>query len=289
MMSGGVNAMWGPDYRLPGKTLSRDGHRLFYLDRGEGTPIVLLHGLGWDTSLWFATMARFAGHCRLIALDTRGHGQSTLPDGRFSISDLAGDVEALLRHLGVAEFALAGFSQGGMTAQSLAVRMGEACKGLLVAGAGSYFPPAAQQVMEGRIVAFSEEGADGAADAAAASIFSDAFRDGHPDLIARFKAWRVSVDQQALLRCTEALFGFDNREYAAAITAPSYVAIGDADRLASVAAARALAQSLPDLRRFDVLPAGHMLPVEQPDRFADLFATFLNDVCSPASSAAGHP
>ena len=284
-----INVLWGPQCRLPGAEIDLGGHRMFFVDVGAGTPVLLLHGLGWDTSLWFQAFALLGGRARLIAVDTRGHGRSTLPDGDFRIADLADDAMAVMRHLGVSRFAVAGFSQGGMTAQVLAARCGGDCLGLLVAGATDMFPPAAEKVMQARIDAFAQEGAGGAANAAAASIFSESFRAAHPDEIARFKRWRISLDQQALLRCTRSLFGFDNRSAAASITAPAYVTVGDRDNLASVEAARRLAWSLPNLRRFEVMPGGHMLPVEQPDRFGVLLDSFIDDVAGPNSPASGQP
>jgi len=284
-----INRLWGPTCRLPGTYFDLGSHRLFYADVGAGPVVVLLHGLGWDTSLWFQTIALFASRCRIIAVDTRGHGLSTLPPNDFSIADLADDVDRLLQHLGITTFAVAGFSQGGMTAQVLASRHADNCLGLLVAGALAAFPLAAQRIMERRMAAFADEGAAGAAQAAAASIFSSGFRAAHPEEIERFQAWRLTLDQQALLRCTRALFGFDIGESAAAIAAPAYVTLGDQDALASVAGGRRLAEALPNLRRFEVMPGGHMIPIEQPERFAALFANFIEDIAGRITTAPDHP
>jgi pimeloyl-ACP methyl ester carboxylesterase len=51
------------------------------VEAGSGPTVLLLHGLGWDHSLWNPTVERFAPKYRMIAADTRGHGATDKPDG----------------------------------------------------------------------------------------------------------------------------------------------------------------------------------------------------------------
>src|SRR5579885_860213 len=87
-----------------------------YLDEGEGDPIVLVHGfasnkdVNWVYPTWVSTL-RQAGR-RVIALDNRGHGQSAkLYDPEdYHIGIMAGDVRALLDHVGIARADIMGYS-----------------------------------------------------------------------------------------------------------------------------------------------------------------------------------
>ncbi|MGA0602486.1 alpha/beta fold hydrolase [Caulobacter sp. KR2-114] len=105
-----------------------DGVRLAWRELGEGRPVVLLHGfLSSAERNWFApgvaqALAE-AGH-RVIAPDCRGHGASDAPEapGAWPPDVMAADVEALIAHLRLTDYDLAGYSMGGRTAARVLVR-----------------------------------------------------------------------------------------------------------------------------------------------------------------------
>jgi hypothetical protein len=65
------------------------------VEAGSGPPVLLLHGLGWDHSLWNPTVERLAKHYRAIAADTRGHGATDKPDGPYDMAMFARDTARL--------------------------------------------------------------------------------------------------------------------------------------------------------------------------------------------------
>src|ERR1700693_836837 len=106
-------------------TIEARGLRFHYVEWGEaGAPvIVLLHGMSAMSRIWDplgqALMARY----RVIALDQRGHGDTSWPqEHAYSTDDYVGDVEALVEAWGVDRFALIGLSMGGMNAMAYAAR-----------------------------------------------------------------------------------------------------------------------------------------------------------------------
>ena len=107
---------------------SADGLDLAYREMGEGRPLVLIHGLfsnGWTNWIRYghAQVIADAGF-RVIMPDLRGHGQSAAPhDPSFYPPDvLAADGEALVRHLGLTDYDLGGYSLGGRTTLRMLVR-----------------------------------------------------------------------------------------------------------------------------------------------------------------------
>lgn len=84
------------------------------------SPLIFLHGTGCDASDWMPVIERLRRNQRCIALDFRGHGQSTVPSQPFTLADLAGDVLCLVDYLGIQELVIVGHSLGGMVAVEVA-------------------------------------------------------------------------------------------------------------------------------------------------------------------------
>lgn len=98
------------------------GSQMYYLDRGEGVPVVLLHGYLGNAYMWAPQISAFENHFRLIAPDIWGHGNSgDLPDGTDDLTRVARQLLALLDTLSIERFILIGHSVGGMLAGEIAV------------------------------------------------------------------------------------------------------------------------------------------------------------------------
>ena len=104
---------------------ANDGHSLHYEVHGEGRPVVLLHGItvsfAGNCAAWGWIDALVARGFRVIGLDFRGHGGSDKPrdPAAYGTDALAGDVLALLDHLGIAHASLIGYSLGSKIALHL--------------------------------------------------------------------------------------------------------------------------------------------------------------------------
>jgi pimeloyl-ACP methyl ester carboxylesterase len=100
----------------------RDDVALFYTDEGEGDlPLLLVHGWGCDSSDWGWQLEYFAQRTRVITVDLRGHGASTVTEEGYDPRTLAADIALLLADLGVAEVVAAGHSLGGLIVSALAI------------------------------------------------------------------------------------------------------------------------------------------------------------------------
>ena len=114
-------------------TLSVNGTTIGYEDRGDGPPVVLVHGLGLSRQMWRGQIERFSASHRVIAVDTRGAGESgQLGRGTEVLATQAKDVACLLDRLDVARVVLCGVSYGGVLAQEFATTFPERLAGLVV-------------------------------------------------------------------------------------------------------------------------------------------------------------
>lgn len=108
------------------------GAELWYEQRGQGPDVVLIGGLSDPAESWELQLAGLSDRYRVTAFDNRGAGRSPMvPDG-FTVADMADDVAALMRGLGIEQAHVAGFSGGSMTAQELALRHPELVRSLVL-------------------------------------------------------------------------------------------------------------------------------------------------------------
>ena len=111
---------------------------LFYEERGRGEPLLLLHGNGESHAYFEHQLAYFSSRYRVIAPDTRGHGQSPRGRGEFSIRRFSSDLYDFMRDLGIQSAHLLGFSDGGNIALTFALRHPDMVKSLILNGANLY-------------------------------------------------------------------------------------------------------------------------------------------------------
>ncbi len=131
------------------ETLSVNGIDLAYEDRGDGPPLLLLHGFFGSSGDWIHLfdLDELSKSHRLILPDARGHGRSTNPTGVLTHRRAADDVRALLDHLGLDRFPALGLSFGGNILLHLATAEPARLTAMVTIGAPSYFPPQARAIM----------------------------------------------------------------------------------------------------------------------------------------------
>jgi pimeloyl-ACP methyl ester carboxylesterase len=125
-----------------------DGANLHYEIRGEGEPLLLLHGMTGCAGDWaHAGRDDLEKEYQLILPDARGHGRSTNPGRTFSHRQCAVDTLALLDHLGVESCKAIGMSMGGNTLLHMATRQPGRIDAMVVISATMYFPDQARALM----------------------------------------------------------------------------------------------------------------------------------------------
>ena len=109
--------------------------KLYYREKGSGTPLILLHGNGESGEYFVNQIDYFSKQYRVIAVDTRGHGQSPRGEAPFSIRQFADDLRDFMDELGLEKADILGFSDGGNIALVFAIRYTERVDRLIVDGA----------------------------------------------------------------------------------------------------------------------------------------------------------
>jgi pimeloyl-ACP methyl ester carboxylesterase len=131
----------------PGHTMAVNGMEMYYEARGEGEPLVLLHGGGGVGAHWGLIFKEPPEGFRLVIPDLRGHGRSTNPSGEIKFRQLAVDVFGLLDRLGVERFKAIGMSLGAKTLLHAATQQPERIEAMVLVSATPYFPEQARAIM----------------------------------------------------------------------------------------------------------------------------------------------
>lgn len=262
-------------------TVTINDTSVFYRTFGDAAapPLVLVHGLYGDSSGTTPVAERLAAHFFVIAPDAIGHGRSEHP-AHFTIEDQGRMLNALPAVLGVAADVLVGISMGAYLAAQAAVLKPALWRRLvLVVGKAQGVTSSSAAYAARRGVDLTTLDPEALLELMQEALWS-------PDTPAEQRAEIMAaqpIDEAVVLTAAEkaaverSLAGFDLRPGLGAIATPTLVLSGRADGLNPPEAGAELARGISDAR-FDVYEhAGHMLPYEQPDRFAADVVAFAGE------------
>lgn len=244
--------------------------------RPGGPVIVLANSLGTDARIWDGVIARLADRYGILSYDKRGHGLSDAPPGPYSLDGHAADLEGLLDHLGLGDFALAGISVGGMIAQRVALRRPGRVKALILCDTAARIGAAAS--WNERIEAVRTRGMAAIADAVLDRWFTQAFRRDRPAELAGWRNMLLRTPAEGYAGTCAALRDADLTADVPAIGLRTLVVSGAEDLATPPDVVRALADLLPDAR-FEIVPdAAHIPSIEQPEKLATLMEDYFREV-----------
>lgn len=227
-------------------------------------PLVLMHSLGVDASMWSPQLSALAERYRVIRPDLRGHGRSGVPEGSASMDRLGRDVLNLLDALELQTVTYCGLSIGGMIGQWLGYRAPERLDRLVLANTTAYMGPPSN--WRDRIATVMAEGMAPLVPAVLERWFTPDFRSKSPAAVDRVRAVLSATAPGGYAACCAAIRDMDFRPTAGLIRVPTLVIGGTADPATPPEHAQWLAAAIPNARLV-LLDAAHLSNIEQPDAF----------------------
>ena len=115
-------------------------NRIRFIEKGEGPPLILLHGMGGSLEWWEYNLDALSQKCRVIAFDFPGFGYSSLPDSRFRLDSVPDFMASLLNAFQLTRASLIGNSMGGLFALVTAAKMPDRIEKLILVNNAGFGP-----------------------------------------------------------------------------------------------------------------------------------------------------
>lgn len=236
----------------------------FYETAGSGPPVVLVHGMGGDATLWDRHAAALEDRFKVVRYDIFGHGRSGPLPGPWRFTQFARQLGDLLDHLGIERAVVCGFSLGGNIAQCFAIEYPARTAALVIVSSACARTAEEQAAVDRRVEQVCAGGPPAVVEGALARWFGPDFAAAHPEVIGYWRAKTLANDPASYAEAYRLYADNDRRllDRLPAIAAPTLILTGDQDagqtpRMAEAMAARIAGSEvaiLPGIR--------HMLPLE---------------------------
>jgi pimeloyl-ACP methyl ester carboxylesterase len=270
--------------------LELNGDRVAYLDVGQGSAVLLIHGMGGSSQTWREVVPHLATRHRVIAPDLLGHGQSDKPRADYSLGAFAVWLRDLLNQLGISRVTLVGHSLGGGVAMQFAHQHPEYVERLVLISSGGLGPelgrtlrlmsaPGAEFVLPiiapQKVVAAGERLRGWLASAGVRSAQADETWNAYISLAdpktrtAFLRTLRSVVDYRG-----QAVSAFNKMHFTAGL--PTLLIWGEQDRLIPVSHGRDAHEALPGSMLVTLPGVGHFPHVEAPLAVTDTLDEFIS-------------
>ena len=264
-------------------TVRANGQTLYYEIHGEGQPLVLVMGIGYDSTLWtLAQVPPLSQTFQVVIFDNRDAGRSSQATSAYTIADMADDTAGLMDALEIETAHVCGLSMGGMIAMEFALRHPGRLDRMILTGApGAPARAAFHPIRTWNWVKPNDTTGEMFACQQFTWLFSTAFlrnREAVQQTVAMLSSNPNPIGPEAYNRQARAMLQFDVLDRLAGVKAPTLCIVGEQDLLTPVHECREVADRISGAAFEVIVGAGssHVVPIERPDDFNALVTRFLS-------------
>jgi 3-oxoadipate enol-lactonase len=250
------------------------GYSIGYDEQGGGDalPIIFLHGVGSDKSVWHPQLDFFGQERRAISFDYPGYGDSDPAPDETTRDDFAAAILSAMKEIGVSRAHICGLSLGGVIAIALYDLAPEACASLILADTFAVHPEG-RAIFE-RSIAASHD----LRTMAEARIDVLLAQPADPKLRSEVIETMARIDPAAYRVGARAVWLADQRQRASLIVIPTLVLVGSQDLVTPYDLSAELADLVPDARLQVIEGAGHLSNCERADEFNAAVESFVSSI-----------
>ena len=246
----------------------------------QGAPwLAFSHSLACSVRMWDAQIEALKDRFRILAYDTRGHGQTSAPAGPYTLEQLADDLRALVSHLDIQRLHFVGLSMGGMIGQTFALKYPGIFNRLVLADTGHGQTPETVKQWEDRIRVAEAQGMKPLVAPTMERWFTEPFR-ASPQAAA-IAELIAATPVAGYVGCGQAIMKLNTTARLKEIKLPVLAIAGEADP--SAPGTKYIGENVPGAKLVMLKQAAHLANIEQPEGFNRALAEFLS---SPASARA---
>ena len=239
----------------------------------DNPALIFSNSLGTSYQMWQTQIDVLQNAYFIICYDTRGHGQSSAPEGPYSIEQLGQDVIDLLEHLDINKAFFCGISMGGMTGQWLAINHPERFYHLMLCNTAAKIGN--ETAWKERAQLVRAQGLQSIADTAGARWFTPNFIKNNPTVVKQLSDTLAAGSSDGYASCCEALAMADMREQLQKITVPITVLAGEQDPITTISDGQYMVDHMTNDATLATIDASHISNIEQPQVFNKLIQQHL--------------
>jgi 3-oxoadipate enol-lactonase len=256
-----------------------NGKLHYAIDGADHAPVLVLsNSLGTTLDMWLPQMPALIEHFRVLRYDTRGHGQSDVTPGPYSMAQLGGDVITLLDHLAIPRAHFCGLSMGGMTGIWLGIHQPTRIDRLVLCNTSAAI--GVPEMWNARIAQVRQGGMDAVVATVLDRWFTPDFLSHAPAQVERVKAMLAKTSVDGYTANCAAVRDMDQRADLGRIASPTLVIGGKHDKSTPPEHGELIARSIPGARYVE-LNAAHLSNWEVAQAFTQQVLGFLLN--TPAS------
>ncbi len=244
---------------------------------GTGPPLLLVHGVGLDHTMWNLVTPTLALDREVIAYDLLGHGRSPDPEGPRTIKHFVDQLGEIVDSLGSRTIDAVGSSLGALIVLHAALEQPARFDHIVLANIVFGRTNSQREAVQSRLRLVEEAGMDQIADLAVGRWFTPQWQLDHPEATDQVRRRLQSTNLQGYLKAYRLFAGSELASHVDMhqLTTPTLVATGELDLASTPAMSTALAARLTH-GKAEILPGLHHLPpIEAPRPFAAMIIDFL--------------
>lgn len=255
--------------------VTRDGVALHIDIQGpdDGAPVVFANSLGTNLHMWDPILPLLPDGLRIIRYDKRGHGQSDVPDGPYTMGQLVSDAAAVCDAAEVRDALFVGLSVGGMIAQGLAVKRPDLIRALVLSNTAAKIGN--PTFWQDRIDLIKTKGLPAITDEIMKRWVGRDFY-GTPAM-APLQAMFAATPEAGYLGVCSAISGTDFYKPTAGLRLPTLGIAGSEDKSTPPDLVRETIDLIPGSQFALIRRAGHLPCVEAPETYAGHLVQFMRD------------
>lgn len=254
----------------------------YYIDQGprKTMPVILIHGFPLNHTMWASQIEALPDKHRVIAYDIRGHGESDVGGGQYTMDLFVNDLIVLLDHLKIEKAVLCGLSMGGYIALRALERHPERVGALVLCDTRSEADSDETRVKRfAAVESIKEKGVPLFAEGFVKSAFAPETFTNHPGAVQNVKGMILTNSSLGICSALLAMaFRTDTTVSLSQIKIPTLIMVGEKDQLTPPITSLFMKENIPNAQMYVIPGVGHLSNLENPTAFNRRLLSFLSEV-----------